>query len=188
MTSAAIQSQSATRTQRGQGHRFSLTSPRRKPIRLVSTVVLSIIAVAFALPFLWLVWASVNKGAGATLGSDVNLSLSNYDAILNWDTLYQPVINSLYLAGGAAILTSIMASLAAYPLSRYAMRFRKQFLYGLVFTTGLPVTALMVPVYALFAHFQLTDSLIAACRCRSRKPHGPMARGGSPHCATSSCR
>ena len=150
-----------TRTRAGDGRRFSLTSPRRKPIRTVSTVILSVIAAAFALPFLWLLWASVNKGAGATLGSQVNLSLTNYAAVLNWDTLYKPVINSLYLAGGAAILTSIMASLAAYPLSRYAMRFRKQFLYGVVFATGLPVSALMVPVYALFAHFQLTDSLVA---------------------------
>jgi multiple sugar transport system permease protein len=147
--------------QLSRGRRFSLTAPRRKPIRTVSTLILIVVAVAFALPFLWLLYASVDKGAGATLGSDVNLSLSNFSAILNWDTLYKPVINSLYLAGGAAIATSIMAALAAYPLSRYAMRFRKHFLYILVFSTGLPISAMMVPVYSLYAHFQLTDSLPA---------------------------
>jgi multiple sugar transport system permease protein len=161
MVSEALPTRQSGRTQQRGGGRFSLTSPRRRPIHAVSTVILAVVAVAFALPFLWLLWASINKGAGPTLGSDVNLSLTNYDAILNWSTLYKPVINSLYLAGGAAVLTSVMASLAAYPLSRYRMRFRRQFLYGLVFTTGLPISALMVPVYALFAHFQLTDSLPA---------------------------
>ena len=53
------------------------------------------------------------------------------------------------------------ASLAAYPLSRYHLRFRKPFLYTIIFSTGLPITAIMVPVYAMFAHFAITDSRVA---------------------------
>ena len=39
------------------------------------------------------------------------------------------------------------------------MRVRKPFLYAILFATGLPITAIMVPVYALFVHFNcITDS------------------------------
>ncbi len=86
-----------------------------------------------------------------------------------------PLRNSLILSGGTTIITVICASLAAYPLSRYRLRFGKPFLYTIVFSTGLPITAIMVPVYAMFAHFNLTDSdrprRSSSCRrrrCRSR--------------------
>ena len=49
--------------------------------------------------------------------------------------------------------------LAAYPLSRYRMRFGKYFLYSVLFGTCLPITAIMVPVYALFVQLNLLDSL-----------------------------
>jgi ABC-type molybdate transport system permease subunit len=53
------------------------------------------------------------------------------------------------------------ADQAAYPLSRYQLRFRKPFLYTILFATGLPITAVMVPVYSLYARYNLTDSIPA---------------------------
>jgi multiple sugar transport system permease protein len=140
---------------------FSITAARRRPARVMSTAVLVVVGLAFALPFLWLVVASFQPGAGSSISTDWHLSLDNYQAVVNWQTLIQPMINSLILAGGAAIATSVLASLAAYPLSRYNLRFRRPFLYVIIFSTGLPISAIMVPVYSLFAHFQLTDSLPA---------------------------
>ncbi|KFF59990.1 sugar ABC transporter permease, partial [Cryobacterium sp. MLB-32] len=53
----------------------------------------------------------------------------------------------------------LVALLAAYPLSRYQARFNKPFMYGVLFATGLPITAIMVPVYSLFVQFNLLDSI-----------------------------
>jgi multiple sugar transport system permease protein len=39
------------------------------------------------------------------------------------------------------------------------MRVNKPFLYGILFGTGLPITAMMVPVYSLFVAFNLIDSM-----------------------------
>jgi ABC-type spermidine/putrescine transport system permease subunit II len=55
------------------------------------------------------------------------------------------MLNSVILSGGTALVTVIAAALAAYPLSRDQTRFRRLFLYTIVFSTGLPITAIMVP-------------------------------------------
>src|SRR5690242_16170059 len=110
---------------------------------------------------LWLVLGSFHKDAGLSVPFGAGWSLENYRKVMNGPTLWTPLRNSLVLAGCSAILTVIVASLAAYPLSRYQMRFRRMFLYTIVFSTGLPLTAVMVPVYVMFAHFNITDSIPA---------------------------
>ena len=53
-----------------------------------------------------------------------------------------------------------VATLAAYPLSRYSMRFNRSFLYVILFGSCLPITAVMVPVYALFVALGMLDSIV----------------------------
>jgi len=55
----------------------------------------------------------------------------------------------------------ICATLAAYPLSRYRSRLKRPFLVTILFSTGLPITAIMVPVYGLFVQLALDDSIPA---------------------------
>jgi multiple sugar transport system permease protein len=63
------------------------------------------------------------------------------------------------LSGGAALVCMVAATLAAYPLSRYNLRFKRPFLYIVLFSTALPITAVMVPVYDLFVHLNLVNSM-----------------------------
>ncbi len=46
-----------------------------------------------------------------------------------------------------------------YPLSRYRSRFSRPYLLTILFSTCLPITAIMVPVYALFVRVNLIDTL-----------------------------
>jgi multiple sugar transport system permease protein len=46
-------------------------------------------------------------------------------------------------------------------LSRYRSRFGRIFMYTILFSTGLPITAVMVPVYTMYSQFELTDSVPA---------------------------
>jgi multiple sugar transport system permease protein len=55
----------------------------------------------------------------------------------------------------------VCATLAAYPLSRYRSRLKRPFLVTILFSTGLPITAIMVPVYGLFVQLALDDSIPA---------------------------
>jgi multiple sugar transport system permease protein len=136
-----------------------LTAAGRGTSRVITYLVLAIIAVAFVLPFLWLVLASVQPGAPLSAKPEWNFSTANFRAVLNADTIYRPMLNSVIISGGTALLTVAVAVLAAYPLSRYQSRFGRSFLYIILFATGLPITAVMVPVYAMYSRINLIDSI-----------------------------
>lgn len=138
---------------------LSITGPRLKPSRMFARLALLIIVAAFLAPMLWLILGSLHRSSALGVNFGGHYTLSNFSKVMNMNTLWIPMRNSLILAGGTTVLVVIAASLAAYPLSRYQMRFRKLFLYTILFSTGLPITAIMVPVYSLFAHFNITDSL-----------------------------
>jgi multiple sugar transport system permease protein len=88
-------------------------------------------------------------------------TLGNFKAVLNTDTTYRPLLNGAILCIGGTIITMICATLAAYPLSRYRSRLKRPFLVTILFSTGLPITAIMVPVYGLFVQLALDDSIAA---------------------------
>ncbi len=140
---------------------LALTSPRRRPTAIAAGLVLLLIVAVFLAPMLWLILGSVHKDSALTVQLGGQYTLSNFRDIMTPSILWTPLRNSLILSGGTAILTVAVAALAAYPLSRYKMRFQKTFLYTIVFSTGLPITAIMVPVYVMFARFAITDSMVA---------------------------
>lgn len=141
--------------------RWRITSPHRAPSRFMARLALLLVVVAFVAPMLWLILGSLHKQSALSVEVTGSYTLDNFRSVMNGPTLWTPMRNSLILAGSTTILTVVVASFAAYPLSRYRMRFGKAFLYTIVFSTGLPITAIMVPVYSMFAHFNVTDSMIA---------------------------
>jgi len=138
-----------------------MTSPRVKVSKLIARLVLVVIVLLFLAPMLWLFLGSFHANSDLTVDFGGKWTLDNYSAVMNQTTLWIPLRNSLILSGGTTIVTVVCASLAAYPLSRYRLRFGRMFLYTVVFSTGLPITAIMVPVYSMFAHFNLTDSIMS---------------------------
>ncbi|MBK0865217.1 MAG: carbohydrate ABC transporter permease [Saccharopolyspora sp.] len=125
----------------------------------VVTLVLAVIALLFAAPLLWLVTAAFDAEAPLSASVPERFTLDNFAQVLNWETSVRPLWNGLLLSGGAAVVSVLTAVLCAYPLSRYQLRFRRPFLYTVLFATGLPITAVMVPVYSMFVRFGLVDSM-----------------------------
>ena len=138
---------------------MGMTSPSGRAMRQVSNGVLIVIGVCFALPLAWLLLASFDPTANLTLKWPGTPTLDNFTAVLTPDLAFLPLFNSLLLSAGCAIITVAVAVLAAYPLSRYKMRINKPYLYGILFGTCLPITAMMVPVYSLFVALNLIDSM-----------------------------
>lgn len=136
-----------------------LTSPRGRGLRIVASAVLALIAVAFALPLVWIVLASVDPAATLSVQWPERVSLENFAAVLTPELAFIPLLNSVLLSAGCALVTVVCAVLAAYPLSRFRLRINQPFLYGILFGTCLPITAMMVPVYSLFVRFNLIDSI-----------------------------
>lgn len=138
---------------------MGLSSPSGRSLRAVSSILLALIGIIFALPMAWVVLASFDKTATFAMAWPAKPTLGNFTAVLTPDQAFLPLWNSLLISAGCAIVTVIAAILAAYPLSRYKARFNKRFLYGILFGTALPITAMMVPVYSLFVALKLIDSL-----------------------------
>lgn len=137
----------------------SVASPRKSASKLLANTVLVIVGVCFLLPLSWLILGSFDTGATYQTRVPESFSLDNYTKVLTPELTFIPMMNSLLLSTGAAVVTVLAALLAAYPLSRYQSRFNKPFMYGVLFGTSLPITAIMVPVYSLFVQLSLLDSL-----------------------------
>jgi multiple sugar transport system permease protein len=138
---------------------MAMTSPSGRSLKAVSNTVLIVVALCFAIPLAWLVLASFDSSATLSVKIPTQFTLGNFEKVLTPDISFLPLLNSLILSGGCAIVTVVVAILAAYPLSRYRMRINKPFLYGILFGTCLPITAIMVPVYSLFVTLNLIDSV-----------------------------
>ncbi|BDM72164.1 sugar ABC transporter permease [Streptomyces nigrescens] len=135
-----------------------LPLPRRVVRRLAADAGLLVVAVAFAVPLLWLVLASLDAHATLRVRPPASPTLENFSAVLTDEITFTPMLNSLLICGGATLLTVVCAALAAYPLSRFRSRFARPYLLTILFSTCLPITAVMVPVYGLFVQINLIDT------------------------------
>ncbi|MFC4945285.1 carbohydrate ABC transporter permease [Pseudonocardia sp. GCM10023141] len=136
------------------------TAPSKWVGKGVVNLILLLIAACYLVPLLWVVLAAFDDQAGPAVSWPANWSFANFDAVLNEEITYRPMLNGLILCGGATILTIVCAVLAAYPLSRYRSRFKRPFLLTILFMTGLPITAIMVPVYGLFLQTGLDNTYV----------------------------
>ena len=131
----------------------------RKVAAVLANVGVLAVAAIFIVPLLWVILASFNRSAGLTVSIPDHWSLQNFRAVMTPETTYRPMLNGVILCGGAAFLTIVCATLAAYPLSRSNLRYKRPFLLTILFSTGLPITAIMVPVYGLFVQLNLIDTI-----------------------------
>ena len=126
--------------------------------RLVSTLFLAVTLALFALPMLWLATAPFD----ATPGIGVSLpdfTLANFRAILEHPYALGSIRNSLIQAGGAAVTVVVLASLAAYALSRVRLPGRDALLYLLLLLSSVVTgTAAMVPIFELASRLDLVDT------------------------------
>lgn len=123
-------------------------------------LVLTILAVLFIVPLLWVILASLDANPLQSIKIPGAWTLDNYIEVLTSAKNQLAFANGLFISLAQAILVVVLAALAAYPLSRYELRHKRMFMFTILFMTSLPVTALMVPVYHLFLNLHLYDNRI----------------------------
>ncbi|MFF0588168.1 carbohydrate ABC transporter permease [Streptomyces sp. NPDC003781] len=139
--------------------RRTTPASRRNRRRVAADAGLLVAAAAFVLPLAWVVLSALDPHASLRVKVPDGVTLDNFDAILTPEITFTPLLNSLVLCGGATLLTVVCAALAAYPLSRFRSRLNRPFLLTILFATSLPITAIMVPVYALFVRVNMIDTM-----------------------------
>ena len=122
--------------------------------------VLTLLAIIFVLPLFWILLASFDGNASQAVKVPSQWTLDNYKVILSSQTNQRAFANGLLISFGQSVLVVLFAGLAAYPLSRYELRYKSLFLYTILFMTSLPITAVMVPVYKMFLTIGLYDKTL----------------------------
>ncbi len=138
-----------------------MNAKQRKLIyRILPYVVLSLIGICFLLPLLWVLVASVDPNAMQSLKMPKQVTPGNYVDVLTSRENQRAFAIGLLMSLGQAVIVVLLALLAAYPLSRYQLKFKKTFMLTILFMTSLPITAVMVPVYQLFLTLKLYDNVV----------------------------
>lgn len=148
--------------------RASVTRPWAPPARLqlrpeqvgriVTYAILVLLGLFFLVPFTWLVLASFNPAASFAVQIPSHPTVDNFRTILTNGVVKQPFFNSLFIAGTVMVLAITLSGLAAYPLSRYRFPGKSFVMYGILFSSGLPILALVTPLYAMYVSLNLIDT------------------------------
>ena len=133
----------------------------KKIISIAQSFGLLVVFIGFIVPILWVLFASFDPHAGQIIKLPKVPTLHNYVSVFKDPSNILGFLNSLILSGLQSIVVVVLSFLAAYPLSRYKLGWKKQFLYIIVFMTALPLNAILVPVFKLFLTFNIQNSLIS---------------------------
>lgn len=132
---------------------------RKLTYRILPYAILTGIGICFVLPLLWVLVASVDPNAMQSLKMPSKVTGANYVEVITSSENQRAYLIGLVMSLGQAVLVVLLALLAAYPLSRYQMKYKKPFMLTILFMTSLPITAVMVPVYQLFLGLKLYDNI-----------------------------
>ncbi|WP_217589115.1 carbohydrate ABC transporter permease [Lentibacillus saliphilus] len=124
-------------------------------------IILTIIGIMFFIPLLWMLFASFDAHATLSIEWPEEFTLDNWTQLLTDPDILRAFAIGVFLSLGSSLLLVFVSALAAYPLSRYHLKHKNSIILTILFMSGLPMTAIMVPVYQLFVFFNLNDSLIA---------------------------
>jgi multiple sugar transport system permease protein len=133
----------------------------KKPLSRIAFIVFVVaMAIFFVAPLLWFIFSPFNDHARLAVSIPERFSLANFEAIMSNEIamrgLYQ---NSVIIGLGTMIGTSLVATLAAYGLSRGNVPGRQVFTYGLIlFSSVVTGTASMVPIFKLIFDLGLINT------------------------------
>lgn len=124
-------------------------------------IILSIIGLMFFIPLLWMIFASFDANATLAIEWPEEFTFENYTELFSDPEIWIAFAIGVFLSLGSSIVIVVVSALAAYPLSRFHIKHKNSIILTILFMSGLPMTAIMVPVYQLFVFFNLNDSLWA---------------------------
>ena len=125
------------------------------------TLILLIIAFFFGAPLLWLIFSSLDPNASPEFKVPSKPTLSHYLGLnrpIGNATPLRWIVNSVILSAATATLTTVVAVLSAYTLTRHPLRWQKGFITLLVVFRLTPSIVLAVPVMVLLRYAGMLNS------------------------------
>ena len=121
---------------------------------------LTIAALTFLYPFLWMLIASFSpaKDMGNLTLFPSAITFENYSAVIDKIPIGRAFINSLFVSGAVTAGVLVFGSLVGYALSRMDFKGRDTIFYIIVFTMTLPFQITLIPQYIIMVKLQWVDT------------------------------
>ena len=102
---------------------------------------------------------AVGDWLGARVFFDFSPTFQHYIDLFTNQPFGQYLFNSIVAAGGSAIISVVLGSMAAYSLSRTDFKLKNDLFFWIISTRMAPVVAVLVPLFAIFRGLDLVGSL-----------------------------
>ncbi|MBL8893717.1 MAG: carbohydrate ABC transporter permease, partial [Rhizobiales bacterium] len=102
---------------------------------------------------------AVGDWLGAGVFFDFTPTFTHYENLFLNLNFTSYIMNSLVAAGGSALISVVLGSMAAYSLSRIDFKGKSDLFFWIISTRMAPVVAVMVPLYAIFRSLDLVGTL-----------------------------
>lgn len=127
--------------------------------RAAFSLLVTLAASFFAIPVLWLVLTPFNPRATLAVEIPSPATLNNFRLVFANVYAMRALLNSAILGTGAMVLTTLVATMAAYAVSRTDLPGRDMMIYTLIlFSSVVTGTAAMVPIFLLIFYLGLIDT------------------------------
>lgn len=126
-------------------------------------VIIALYLIVIIFPFLWVFATSFKPGSeifgdGAFRVIAKHPTLANYQYVIQHEGMLRAILNSFIVSTVTAVYVVLVATLAAYAISRYEFK-GKNLLLGLILAVSMfPQMIIVGPVYNLFMKLGLTNS------------------------------
>lgn len=137
-------------------------SSRRSPLRQLGKGVLVALLLVFTLfPVYWMLNSSLDARAGHTSSFwPAEPTLDHYVFVLTEGGFATFLRNSLLVALGTVLVSSMLALLASVAVARFRFKMRTQILMLVLIVQMVPLEALVIPLFVQVRDLQLLETLI----------------------------
>lgn len=146
---------------------FSKTVPNRRPktplSRILATVVVSVLAVAWMVPFAWATVTALKSetDAASTPISWIPASGFTFDAfakVLQSGNIPTWTLNSLFTSAAITAITLVISASVAYAISRIDFRGKRMLMGVIVASIIIPPPVLIIPLFQQMQSLNLIDT------------------------------
>jgi multiple sugar transport system permease protein len=127
-----------------------VTQQRVTTPKVVGNGLLTVLAILFALPLLWLILASLDAHATWSIALPHLFTLSNFTDSLTLGRGHALIV-SLEMATIATVVSTVTGAFAAYAFSRRHIPWKGPLLLLVLFLSGVPINVIIIPVYQIFS-------------------------------------
>lgn len=124
----------------------------------VANFILILIGLTFIIPTIWLLLSALDANASESIRWP-DWTLDNFKFVFSSDRNINSFKNSLIIAVCSALTSTVLGSIAAYPLSRFRGRYKNAFMLGILLMSTMPMTVAMVPIFKFYVSIGLNDNL-----------------------------